>query len=198
MKHINREAWLTAAVHLLEKEFSVPMPKKWKVSCGFPFGTRKAIGQCWMPTVSAAGVTEMFISPVLEVTVCRAGEQGVLDVLLHEMIHASVGVEHGHKAPFVAVIRRCGLEGKPTATHPGAECAERLDTIRRQLGDYPGDVMSPSDLKKPSKGGYWPVFISPADPKYRVQISEKALEEYGPPICPITRDVMVRSQGRGK
>lgn len=57
--------------------------------------------------------------------------------------------------------------------------------------------MKISRAKKPgTKGGYWPVFVSPADERYRVQISAKALEAYGPPRCPITGEDMVPATGR--
>lgn len=106
----------------------------WRVSVGFPGGgsARKRIGECWSDKASSAGLTEMFISPILE----SASE--VDHVLLHEMIHAAVGTAEGHKGPFKALARAVGLTGKMTATTASEELRERLNaTIADTLGAYP-------------------------------------------------------------
>jgi hypothetical protein len=41
----------------------------------------------------------------------------VLGTLLHELVHAAVGTDHGHKKVFSQEARRVGLTGRPTATH---------------------------------------------------------------------------------
>lgn len=194
-----REEWLQAAVRKMEPwllEHNVRMPKQWAVSCGWCRGRAKAVGQCWDPKVSSEGVTEMFISPVLSAKV-EAGTQGVLDTLLHEMVHAAVGIDQKHGGEFKRVARALKLEGKLTSTYPGEELANRLKGL--DLPPYPHAAINPLAAgEKPSKGGYWPVYVSPVNPDYRVQIRPAALDEFGPPICPISGDEMVLSQGRGK
>jgi hypothetical protein len=65
------------------------------------------------------------------------------------------------------------------------------------LGSFPHEAMVVSGSgKKGTKGGYWPFFQSPAEPRYRVQISKRALKEFGPPTCPITGDEMVPAEGK--
>lgn len=96
-KHPTREGWLLAACELLQTEFfkgEYQLPKKVACSCGFPRGTNKAIGQCWSPEVSSDGTTNLFICPT------QAEPVRVLDILLHELGHAALGVEAKHGSKF--------------------------------------------------------------------------------------------------
>ena len=108
-----------------------------RVSVGWPstrgLSTKKrVIGQCWNPSYSEDGTTEIFISPVLE------EPSRVADVLLHELVHAAVGTEAKHGGRFASACKRVGLEGKPTATAAGPELAEVLAVhILPDLGEYP-------------------------------------------------------------
>jgi hypothetical protein len=56
---------------------------------------------------------EIMISPVLDDPMRVAG------VLAHELVHATVGTQHGHKGPFAKLAKKIGLEGKMTATTEG-------------------------------------------------------------------------------
>lgn len=200
---MTREEWLRNAVELLSVSLleitGNKMPDKWAVSVGFPKTRGKeANGQCWDPKVSAEGVTEMFISPAHTSDVIEGG-QCVLSTLLHEMIHASVGLKCGHGGPFLKAIRALDFTGKPTATTVGPALKPILDSVVDALPPYPHAPMRPVEGgAKGNKGGYWPVFISPVDPTYRIQIRGASLAEHGPPICPISGDEMVLSKGRGK
>jgi hypothetical protein len=69
----------------------------------------------------------------------------VLAVLLHELIHHKVGCEAGHKAPFKREMRHVGLEGKATATVPGAQCSAVLAKLSGELGPYPHAALSVID-----------------------------------------------------
>lgn len=136
-----REDWLLRAVELcrpLLAEHGAVVPDAVRVSVGWPRGSRKAIGQCWVPDVSADGTAELFISPEL------AAPERVLDVLAHELIHAAIGCEHGHKKPFTRVARAIGLDGKPTATVAGAAFSAWAAMPLLTLGAYPHAAMSPS------------------------------------------------------
>lgn len=151
----SREVWLTRLMHLLALEIFEPFEPgstkaidSWRVSVGFPGGgaRRSTIGQCWCDSVSASGFTEMFISPVLSTA------EEADHVLVHEMVHASVGIKAGHKGPFTKMARGLGLEGKLTATTCGPELREKLDALTSLLGPYPHAGMDPgkSNLKKQS------------------------------------------------
>jgi hypothetical protein len=133
-----REWWLyQAAMFLLEMMdasgvAAVPV----RVSCGWPssggLGDGKhVIGQCFAQEVCADGVSQIFISPRI------ADSIQVLGTLLHELIHASVGCQHGHRKPFSHPARRLGLVGPPTATTVGPELAQVLGVFVEQMGPYP-------------------------------------------------------------
>lgn len=140
-KHETREQWLGAAVDLLRPVFKqragVTLPKNWRVSCGFPHRGKKAIGQCWPKTASGDQHWEMFISPVL------AEPVRVLDVLVHELVHAGVGVKHGHDSVFAKAARSMLLEGKLTATTSGKPFKDEIATpLLAKLGAYPHAVLN--------------------------------------------------------
>jgi len=146
-----REEWLQAALNLirmhLKSSATVSVPTSTRVSCGLAGGRigAKRIGECWSVVASADGSTEIFISPVLDNV---AGESGVLATLVHEAIHAAVGVEHGHKKPFQVAAKAAGLEGKMTATHAGSELMDKIATWSGVLGSYPHSALSASARKK--------------------------------------------------
>ncbi len=133
----NREQWLLAGVKRIN-DLVFPEDEKCpkvRVSVGIPKGSRgkgsHSIGQCFSVICADDDVSQMFISPELIEPV------KVLDVLTHEMVHAAVGCENGHKGPFKQLARAIGLEGKLTATVAGETLTRTLDRIVGELGKYP-------------------------------------------------------------
>jgi len=189
-KHEYREAWLASATRKLGKTFfadnGLELPGKLQCSCGFPKARGgKAIGQCWNPATSADGTTQMFISPTLGNDV--VSPQGVLPTLLHELIHACVGTEAGHKGPFKKLMKQFGLQGKATATlvEPGTELHTKLNLIAGELGPYPHAAMTP--MKKEGRRGAmggWVRLKSVTDERYKVLVSPKMIDECGMPRDP--------------
>jgi hypothetical protein len=139
--HANRESWLEASIPMLRATVFGDHVEKWptfpiRVACGWPKGTRggkghHAIGQCWSNRCSKDGASEIFVSPELDDPI------RVLDVLSHELVHAIVGCENGHRKPFGKLARAIGLEGKLTATVAGPALLERLHAITSVLWLYP-------------------------------------------------------------
>lgn len=140
----NREGWLVAASELMIpwlKAAGAGKSPKWRVSVGWPLGVRpkrngqapkaETIGQCFCHSCSKDGTYEMFISPVLEDT----GE--VLATLLHELVHAFVGIEAKHGKDFKLIAEKVGLTGKMTATVAGDELKPKLADLAKKLGPYP-------------------------------------------------------------
>ena len=181
-KHATREAWLNAAVAHLAKEFTQPVPKKLRVSCGFPSrnalgAKRQRIGECWSDKASDGKVFEIFISPVL------AKPLPVLETLIHEIVHAVVGLECGHKGAFKTVATAIGLEGKMTATHAGAALASRLGGVAKLLGPYPHDHLNGMTNGKP-KDVCRLVKAECPDCGYVIRTTRKWIDESGLPTCP--------------
>jgi hypothetical protein len=139
---ITREEWLIgASSHLAEliSEAGMTCPPV-AVSIGFPRrrgGQSSCLGECWAGQMSSDGRPAIFISPILEDPI------RILDVLLHELVHAAVGVEAGHRGRFVALARSCGLEGKATATVAGSGLRSRLNAVRELLGPLPHAALRP-------------------------------------------------------
>ena len=194
---LTREQWLNAATHALGAHFFPVaagtkkdagkkmhvLPKKLQCSCGFPYKSKEAIGQCWSPSLSADGTTQVFVSP------CQDEPVRVLDILLHELIHAAVGTNEGHKGEFKKVAVALGLRGKMTATRaePGTELHGKLSRIARELGPYPHKALNKNtgtEKKKKEKKGGWVRLMSETENEYRVVISPRQLEEHGVPRDP--------------
>lgn len=192
---MTREEWLKRGVRTLRpllRKAGITMRDRWQVSMSLT-STRHAIGQCWYEGSSQSGQTaNILISPELGDPV------DVLDTLLHEMVHAALPLGTHHGAPFRRACADIGLtKGKPTEASAGPELRAVLERVSAFLGPFPHDAMVVKGTgKRGTKGGYWPVFCSPEDERYRVQISAKALEAYGPPTCPITGLDMVPAKGR--
>ena len=187
-QHSTRESWLMHATDQLAPTFAelgFPLGTV-RVGCGFPSHgalsrSRKVIGQCWATEASADGASELFISPVL------IEPMAVLATLGHELIHAAVGVVHGHKGPFVQVMGQLGLTGKPTATEPGEAFLAMAAPILAELGDYPHAAFDPQARRKQSTRL---ILIECDDCEaegnpYKLRVSAKALAEHGAPICPV-------------
>jgi hypothetical protein len=136
---VTREEWLEAAIGRLWgilPDSPSPLAGGLKVSVGWPKGARgrggRAVGQCWGQEASLDRMTQqIFICPTLDAA------KEVLPVLLHEVIHAVVGVEHKHRRPFSDMARRAGLVKPFTASVPSAGLAEKLEELAGKLGSYP-------------------------------------------------------------
>jgi hypothetical protein len=136
---MTREAWLNQMTSLLRAHFldaGGAIPEKLRVTCGWPSQSAKAqknrrIGECWGATSSGDEHFEVFISP----TVANAVK--VAETLVHELVHAAVGVETGHKGAFRRIATALGLEGKMTATHAGEALRDRLEGMISRIGPYP-------------------------------------------------------------
>lgn len=175
--HDTREAWLNAAIaecdRLLFKPRDLEVPTRLRASCGLCGG--KYIGLCFDPECADDKATHIFIDPRL------AEPIEVLAALIHEMVHATVGLECKHKGKFLKVIRDLGLEGKPTSTHvaEGTELHGICMEMAVTLGDYPH---SPLRRKvKETKRHAWVSFISSSNEDFIVRANKNTVRELGPP-----------------
>lgn len=145
---MTREEWLNAALTALRPWFkdraNAEIPSDARVSVGFPGGgsARKRIGECWARRMSKDNVNEIFISPVLQDPV------RMLDVLVHEAVHAVDDCASGHKQAFKTVAKAVGLEGKMTATHAGEELKAELARIMTLLPPLTHGALDLSTRKK--------------------------------------------------
>lgn len=147
---MNREQWLTQATDMMRpmfKHHGATIPDNVRVTCGFPSrgaakGAQQTIGQCFAQTMSADDHIEVIVSMTLDNPI------RVLDVLAHELVHAAVGTECGHKGEFRRVALAIGLTGKMTATIAGPELTLELERISGALGAYPHGAIDLTKRKK--------------------------------------------------
>lgn len=140
--YTTREEWLNAAVEAVRPWFDAveaPLPEQVRVSCGFPGGgsPRKRIGECWSRAASADGVHNVFVSPILADLVDVEQRRGVLEVVVHELVHVADDNQSGHTGRFLQVATALGLDGKMTATTIGPELMPKLIALAEELGPYP-------------------------------------------------------------
>jgi len=152
MTYSTREEYLAAFVAAARPVFAAagfPVPAAVRVGVGWTSkGSKaKAIGECWSVACSDDGTWEIILSPAL------ADGPRVADVLTHELIHAAVGLECGHKGPFLQAKRALGLDGKATATVAGALWHDLFDAAVAALGDYPHARLDGAQSSGPKKQG---------------------------------------------
>lgn len=177
-KLVTREQWLNQAViemrYLFDEAGAPPYPKL-RVSCGWPRSKRgHAIGEAWPSSLSSDSVVEIFISPEADYSI------RVLDILMHELVHACVGNEHMHRGPFATLARKLGLEGKLTATYAGEALTEKLEWILTKLGRYPHSMLS---QKKHYKQPTRMLKVSCGDCGFICRTTQKWLDSVGAPTC---------------
>jgi hypothetical protein len=182
---MNREAWLHAVADKLAgsfKQHGYPIPAKVRLACGFP-STRgiaarnRASGECWSDALSADGHHEILISPVI------ADGMKVTATLAHELIHAAVGVQHGHKGPFRKLALAIGLEGKMPSTTAGEAFKRLLQPILDEVGPYSHAELSvASDRRKKQTTRL--IKCQCASCGYVARVARSWLVTSGAPHCP--------------
>jgi len=184
-----REAWLNYVTGRLASWFEdldAPLPPRLRIAIGFTSGGRrgKSIGECWDNANSADGTFEVFIRPDLAHSADAMPAQ-IAAILIHELVHAAVGIPAGHKAPFRRVAQALGLVGPMRATTAGPELLERLAPILDDAGPLPharletgGATTSPK--KQPTRM----IKCECRECGYTIRTARKWLESAGAPICP--------------
>lgn len=184
----NREAWLTNCAELLVRPLETIVGQKmpnFRITMGFPSRnalsvSRRVIGQCWNRVVCHDGTYQLFISPMIH------GNLLVSATVAHELAHAIVGTEHGHRRPFGKAVRPLGLVGKLTATVPGPEFEKLVTPMFDKLGAYPHNGMFINPKYAGGKGRLIKSACQEEGCEYKVRITQMWLDdaEYGAPICP--------------
>jgi hypothetical protein len=133
--NMNRETWLNNLANLMAPRFEElghPLPK-FRVAIGFPSSGKdgRASAECWHKSRSADESFQIFIRPDQDDTMMIAGD------LAHELTHAAVGFEAGHKGDFAKVVLALGLNRPLTATTPGPKFIEYATPLVDQLGPIP-------------------------------------------------------------
>ena len=153
MTKITREEWLQKAMHKIYNEVFKPKGikvdiKNIQVACSFVIGSRnsqyKTHGDCWTKESSTGGFNEIHIVPTVDDPIT------VLDILTHEMVHASDNCGSGHGKIFK---QRCLLIGMNGSKSMKTACAGeplllKFDAMVKELGEYPHKAMDIEGRKK--------------------------------------------------
>lgn len=164
------------------KRQGAPIPERVRIGVGFPSirgiaAKEQRIGECWSSKRSGDDHHEIIVSPVL------ADPMRVAGVLAHELVHASVGVECGHKGPFRALALAIGLEGKMTATVEGEAFKRLAAPILDALGPYPhAELHAMSNGRKKQVSRL--VKCECTRCGYVARVARQWLDEQGAPHCP--------------
>jgi hypothetical protein len=181
----NREDWLTKIAEGLrpwfdEAGYSLPPVR---MAIGFTSTGRKGkrIGECWTNKASKDGKCEIFIVPSVD------DPQFIAGVLAHELVHAAVGVEHGHKAPFAKACKALGLDdGKPKHALPGVRLSNFIRQLIAKAGPLPhARLSSDAESDAPKKQTARMLKCECPQCGYTVRTARKWLETAGAPICPV-------------
>lgn len=186
--HGTREDWLTAAVVGLTPAFKaqgLTIPQV-RVSCGFPSNAKRsgAIGECWSSKASNDGTVEILISPVVD------KPSAVLEVLVHELVHAAGFMSHG--AGFGVVCRAVGLttvNGSWKSTTGDSTFMDRYSDLLNSLGAYPHARLNLSGQTKtqPTR-----MLKAVCGCGYTIRLTQKWADK-GLPTCPCGDEFVLAS-----
>ena len=182
----NREAWLNNITALfIRPHFAKAgyiIPDNVRMGCSFTSrgafkrkGQRsQRIGECWSASASEGGHSEIMISPTI------ADSTEATAILIHELIHATVGNKEGHNQVFKSCALAVGLEGKMTATKASEALKATIATWLQSVGEYPHATLN-ANLKKQSTRMFKCECVRCG---YTMRISSKWLK-LATPRCPL-------------
>jgi hypothetical protein len=178
-----RQQWLERVVAALHPRFHDAdyfIPQNIRTSIGFckhGAGCTSPLGQCWSPKVSTDGFFEIFISPQARDTL------PIIGTVAHELTHAVVGLDAGHRRPFKRCANAIGLIGKMRTTTESDEFREWMaEHIISQIGEYPAGaiVLPDTDTKQTTRM----LGCKCETCGYLIRTTRMWIEQLGPPLCP--------------
>ncbi len=92
---------------------------------------------------------EIFVSPCIGKALDAAG------VLAHELCHAALPANAGHKKPFIQLGEAIGLEGNPREMLPGAALRAKLSKLINEVGPFPHATLDLTKMPKKSSRKRW-------------------------------------------
>jgi len=194
-----REEWLNLAGKELRTKVFEKKDIKWnescsiKISCGWPTSKalsrdNRTLGQCHKSDQSEGYHNEIFVSP------CLSEADKVLEVMVHEIIHALDDCESKHSGFFAKTAKKVGLEGRATHTHAGEELSVCLNAITSELGPYPHSKLEP----KPREKKQTTRLIKAMCPCGYIIRTTKQWIEKGLPTCPCGQKFILENKGDGE
>ena len=181
----NREAWLNLVtnryIRPLFASKGYTIPSNIRLSCSQSSSgihTKKhqkrfTLGECYPASMSSDNTIEILIVPTL------ADSIRVIDVLIHELCHATVGNREGHNQVFGNCARSVGLEGKLTSTKASPALESTIKEWIALEGDYPHATLKATYRKQTTR-----LHKCDCACGYTMRISSKWLK-IATPRCPL-------------
>jgi hypothetical protein len=181
----NREAWLNTItnrhIRPLFASKGYTIPDNIRLSCSQSSSgihtkshqKRFTLGECYPASMSSDNTIEILIVPTL------ADSVRVVDVLIHELCHATVGNKEGHNNVFGACARSVGLEGKMTSTKAGEWLTAMIAEWVKVEGEYPHATLKATYRKQTTR-----LHKCDCACGYTMRISSKWLK-LATPRCPL-------------
>ena len=194
-----REDWLTQLLdRSVRDHFSragYKVPENIRLTCGFPSRAglskkNRTIGQCWDASASEDGKFQISVSPTLSDPIKVGG------VIVHEVVHAVVGLKCGHKGPFSKCATAVGLTKPWTATGETDELKASIRDWTAPIGGYPHGALSVvSQSKEVGR-----MLLLQCGCGLKIRTTQKWIDEYGPEWpCPCGLKLVVpENKGEGE
>jgi len=175
------EEWALAVVEAYRPQFEalgLEIPSI-TISPGFTgAGSRdtKVAGECWTSKASPTNDTfHIFLNP-------RITDSNYLaHVIVHEVIHATVGLQCKHRGAFRATAKALGFAGKMTQSEWSDEARIACDRILETIGVYPRPAFTGMTGRKKAKTRLLKVYCDCCG--YTMRITQKWLD-IAIPKCP--------------
>jgi hypothetical protein len=195
------QAWLRAAVDGLRPDFEAigkTLPAAMRCNFGFTsHGSKKTgiTGQYYDGGASTDTIPKLIIR-------CNTDDPAaILEAVVHQCVHAVVGVEEGHGKAFREVALRIGLEPPMRTTKAGKRLRDRLHALAEELGPFPtgrlnfettgadGKEKRVADQPKTQENRQLKVECLVEGCGYCARAAAKWLR-IGLPLCPVHREPM--------
>ena len=192
IKKISPDEWTENAVDFFRDDYKragYDIPEYY-ISWGFTSAgsrTTRVAGQAFHPRCSEDKTAHIFLNP----TYGKGDEEKLLNIILHEIAHVTVGNEHGHKGPFIKVCKELGMKSPWTATRWTDEGLETAKRVIASIGDFPRARFIKPKTKKQSTR-----LLKAICPEtygecgYTVRLSKKWAEQ-GLPDCPLCEETLI-------
>jgi hypothetical protein len=147
------------------------------------------LGQCFDKTTSTDDHYELFISPEVgkngEELADKASTVNILETIAHELVHATVGNDHGHQGAFIGCAAAVGFIRPWRYTPAGEKMMGMIEQIVAKQGLFPAGAIKL--LKKPQGKS---LIKCECECGFKAYVTRKMMEEIGVPVCPVDFVVM--------
>tara|TARA_R110000764_G_scaffold102665_1_gene188239 strand:- start:178 stop:810 length:633 start_codon:yes stop_codon:yes gene_type:complete len=186
-----REQWLNIAAQLMIDEIVSPVIRietpLIRYSLTAPKTAQKKgviLGECWNREASTDNHNEIFITANMD------NSLRILDVLLHEIIHAYDNNLSGHKKGFIDMCKLVGLKGGDngrskesfTCTEPTPQLSYQLKDIILDIGEIPHAKMN-SDLSGKTKQKNRQLLVACTNCDFKFRASQKMIDSMAINTC---------------